>query len=147
MRLEIRKQIYGADVVGQRYISLTWPIKPFSWCRSKVIIRTHRTTLYGGYNGKKCNCKACPKCAESCLPENEVECDDLLQAGVNFFRSARLVNAAKLYLPCLRRFTFPAGFYSRNYYHSRRRRDIPWRLFSLKRDVFTAVESAPEALS
>lgn len=30
------------------------------------------------------------------LPGNEVECDDLLQAGVNFFRSARLVNAAKL---------------------------------------------------
>lgn len=27
---------------------------------------------------------------------NEVECDDLLQAGVNFFHSARLVNAAKL---------------------------------------------------
>ena len=48
-------------------------------------------------------------------------------------------------ISCLRRFTFPAGFYSRNYYHSRR--DIPERLFSPKRDVFTAVESALEALS
>lgn len=96
MRLEIRKQIYRAGVEGQRYISLTWPIKPFSWWRSEVITQSHHVTLYGGHNSKKCNCKACPKCAESCLPENEVECDDLLQASVNFFRSARLVNAAKL---------------------------------------------------
>lgn len=37
-----------------------------------------------------------PLPSPSGLPGNEVECDDLLQAGVNFFRSTRLVNAAKL---------------------------------------------------
>ena len=65
-------KIYFLDVTYKAFLEVT--LKSY---HSKLPCNF----IYGGYNGKKCNCKACPKCAKPCLPENEVKCDDLLQAS------------------------------------------------------------------